>query len=45
MLFSMLSRDASLYGNLEKCTFCTNRVAFLGYVVTEQGIEVNPAKI
>jgi hypothetical protein len=26
--------DACLYGNLEKCTFCTNRVAFLGYVVT-----------
>jgi hypothetical protein len=27
-------RDASLFGNLEKCTFCTNRVSFLGYVVT-----------
>jgi hypothetical protein len=26
---------ARLYGNLEKCTFCMNRVAFLGYVVTE----------
>jgi hypothetical protein len=38
-------RDAHLYGNLEKCTFCTNRVAFLGYVITEQGIEVDPAKI
>ncbi|KAK1649222.1 hypothetical protein QYE76_067027 [Lolium multiflorum] len=38
-------RDAHLYGNLEKCTFCTNRVAFLGYVVTAQGIEVDPAKI
>jgi hypothetical protein len=39
-------RDACLYGNLEKCTFCTNRVAFLvGYVVIEQGIEVDPAKI
>jgi hypothetical protein len=37
--------DAHLYGNLEKCTFFTNRVAFLGYVVTEQGIEVDPAKI
>jgi hypothetical protein len=28
-------RDAHLYGNLEKCTFCTNQVAFIGYVVTE----------
>jgi hypothetical protein len=37
--------DAHLYGNLEKCTFCTYRVAFLGYVVTEQRIEVDPAKI
>jgi hypothetical protein len=27
-------RDARLFGNLEKCTFCTDRVAFLGYVVT-----------
>jgi len=38
-------RDASLFGNLEKCTFCTDRVSFLGYVVTAQGIEVDPAKI
>jgi hypothetical protein len=32
-------RDARL------CTFCTNRVAFLSYVVIEQGIEVDPAEI
>src|SRR3954466_5930674 len=38
-------RDARLFGNLEKCTFCTNRVGFLGYVVTSQGIEVHPCKI
>jgi hypothetical protein len=37
--------DAHLFGNLEKCTFCTDRVSFLGYVVTSQGIEVNEAKI
>ena len=36
-------RDARLFGNLEKCTFCTDRVAFLGYVITAQGIEVDPA--
>jgi hypothetical protein len=36
--------EARLYGNLEKCIFCTNRVAFLGYVVTEKGID-DPAKI
>jgi hypothetical protein len=38
-------RDAHLFGNLEKCTFCTDRVSFLGYVVTQQGIEVDHAKV
>jgi hypothetical protein len=37
--------EAHLLANLEKCTFCTDRVAFLGYVVTPQGIEVDEAKI
>jgi hypothetical protein len=27
-------RDARLFANLEKCIFCTDRVSFLGYVVT-----------
>jgi hypothetical protein len=38
-------RKAHLFANLEKCTFCTDRVAFFGYVVTPQGIEVDEAKI
>jgi hypothetical protein len=38
-------RVARLFANLEKCTFCTDRVAFLGYVVTPQRIEVDEAKI
>jgi hypothetical protein len=38
-------RDARLFGNLEKCTFCTDRVSFLGYVVTPQGIELDHAKV
>jgi hypothetical protein len=29
-------RDACLFGNLEKCAFCTDRVSFLGYVITPQ---------
>jgi hypothetical protein len=32
-IFSAL-HDARLFGNLEKCIFCTDRVCFLGYVVT-----------
>jgi hypothetical protein len=43
-VFNVL-RDACLFGNLEKCTFCTDRVSFLGYVVTSQGIEVDEVKI
>ncbi|WVZ97827.1 hypothetical protein U9M48_043337, partial [Paspalum notatum var. saurae] len=38
-------RTARLFGNMEKCTFCTQRVSFLGYVVTPQGIEVDSSKI
>jgi hypothetical protein len=37
--------DAHLFANLEKGTFCTDRVAFLGYVLTLQRIEVDEAKI
>jgi hypothetical protein len=37
-------RKTRLFANLEKCTFCTDRAAFLGYVVTPQGIEVDEAK-
>jgi hypothetical protein len=38
-------RDVQLFGNLEKCTFCTDRFSFLGYVVTPQGIVVDHAKV
>jgi hypothetical protein len=43
-VFNVL-RDARLFGNLEKSTFCTDRVSFLSYVVTSQGIKVDEAKI
>ncbi|XP_071933062.1 uncharacterized protein [Coffea arabica] len=38
-------RKASLYANLKKCTFCTNQLIFLGYVVSEQGIHVDQEKV
>ena len=38
-------RAARLFGNIKNCTFCTDRVSFLGYVVTPQGIEVDEAKV
>jgi hypothetical protein len=37
--------EARLFANLEKCTFYIDWVAFLGYVVTPQGIEVVEVKI
>jgi hypothetical protein len=33
VVFDVL-RDARLFGNLKKCTFSTDHVFFLGYVVT-----------
>jgi hypothetical protein len=38
-------RAARLFGNVDKCIFCTQRVSFLGYVVTPQGIDVDSSKI
>ncbi|KAK1662330.1 hypothetical protein QYE76_050489 [Lolium multiflorum] len=37
--------DNQLYGNLEKCTFCKDKVIFLGYVVSKHGVEVDVSKI
>ena len=36
-------RDNKLYANLEKCTFAKDKVIFLGYVVCEHGVEVDPS--
>jgi hypothetical protein len=38
-------RDAKLYGNLDKCTFCKDKVIFLGYVVCAYGVEADKSKI
>jgi hypothetical protein len=38
-------RAARLFANMDKCIFCAQRVSFLGYVVTPQGIEVDSSKI
>jgi len=34
-----------LFGNLKKCTFFTNEVTFLGYVITPPGICVDESKV
>ncbi|KAG7556907.1 Zinc finger CCHC-type superfamily, partial [Arabidopsis suecica] len=38
-------RKEGLYANLKKCMFCTNRLIFLGFVVSEQGLQVDEEKI
>ena len=37
-------RQEKLYANFKKCTFCIEKIVFLGYVVTAKGIEVDKEK-
>jgi hypothetical protein len=38
-------RKEKLFANLKKCTFCTDKLAFLGFVVSKRGIEVDEEKV
>ena len=38
-------RKEKLYANLKKCSFCMDKVVFLGYVVSVKGIEVDKEKV
>ena len=38
-------RKEKLYANLKKCSFCMDKVMFLGYVVSVKGIEVDEEKV
>lgn len=38
-------REQKLYANLKKCSFLTNEVTFLGYIITAEGIRVDPSKV
>jgi hypothetical protein len=42
-VFEILRKE-KLYANVKKCTFCLDRVIFLGFVVSAQGIEVDKEK-
>jgi hypothetical protein len=37
-------RKEKLYANLKKCSFCMEKVVFLGYVISAKGIEVDEGK-
>ena len=38
-------REHQLYGKLKKCEFWLEEAVFLGYVVSKEGIKVNPQKV
>ena len=38
-------RKEKLYANLKKCSFCLDRIVFLGFVVSAQGVEVDEEKV
>jgi hypothetical protein len=39
-----LLREYKFYANTKKCTFATNQVGFLGYIVSDTGIKMDPSK-
>ncbi|PKI76734.1 hypothetical protein CRG98_002865 [Punica granatum] len=38
-------RHKNLYANLKKCTFCMDRVVFLGFVVSSKNIQVDEENV
>ena len=38
-------RKEKLYANLKKCSFCLDKIVFLGYVVSTKGIAVDEEKV
>ena len=38
-------RKRKVFANLEKCTFCIDKVRFLGFVVSKHGMQVDESKI
>ncbi|PKI57308.1 hypothetical protein CRG98_022307 [Punica granatum] len=38
-------RKEKLFANMKKCTFCTNKLVFLGFVVSAQGIKFDEEKV
>ena len=43
-LFERL-REQKLYGKLEKCSFMVSSISFIGYIVSDCGVEVDPEKV
>jgi hypothetical protein len=44
MLLQVL-REHQLYSKLSKCSFCQNKIHYLGHIISEEGIIVDPENI
>ena len=40
-----LLRGAKLYAKKSKCTFFVDKVAYLGFIISKDGISPNPTKV
>ena len=38
-------REHNLYAKFSKCEFCLRKVPFLGHILSEDGISVDPSKV
>ena len=38
-------RDAGLFVKPKKCEFSVNKTTFLGFIISEEGLEMDPEKI
>jgi hypothetical protein len=38
-------RDCQLYAKLSKCEFCISKVLFLGHIINQDGLAVDPKKV
>ena len=38
-------REHQLFAKRSKCTFCTKQIEYLGFIVLEEGLSVDPAKV
>ena len=38
-------RKFELFANLKKCRFCTTEVEFLGFIVSTEGVKMDPARV
>ena len=38
-------QETNLFINIKKCKFLVTRILFLGYILTPEGLEIDPEKV